>query len=91
MTAELKDVSGEVILQNADSTLVAALLEDEHPYQDDMNTEDNDVNITIRLAEHDAGRVIGREGRTINAIRHVMQVAVKARVSHAARIHISVE
>jgi len=33
--------------------------------------DDMGVLLTVKLAKEDMGRVIGREGRTINSIRHV--------------------
>jgi Predicted RNA-binding protein (contains KH domain) len=33
------------------------------------------VRLEVRVAEHDMGRVIGREGRTVKAIRSVLFVA----------------
>ena len=33
------------------------------------------VRLEVRVAEHDMGRIIGREGRTVKAIRSVLFVA----------------
>ena len=33
------------------------------------------VRLEVRVAEHDMGRVIGREGRTVKAIRSILFVA----------------
>jgi predicted RNA-binding protein YlqC (UPF0109 family) len=33
------------------------------------------VRIEVRVADHDMGRVIGREGRTVKAIRSILFVA----------------
>ena len=33
------------------------------------------VRIEVRVADHDMGRVIGREGRTVKAIRNILFVA----------------
>ncbi|CAN5666709.1 KH domain-containing protein [soil metagenome] len=42
-------------------------------------TDDSRVDLEIRVAQEDMGRVIGRQGRTIRAIRSVVKAAaVKA-------------
>lgn len=37
--------------------------------------EGKTTRIEVRVAEHDMGRVIGREGRTVKAIRSILFVA----------------
>ncbi len=39
------------------------------------NTDGKNVRIEVRVAESDMGRVIGREGRTVKAIRSVLFIA----------------
>lgn len=39
------------------------------------NMDGKNVRIEVRVAENDMGRVIGREGRTVKAIRSILFVA----------------
>jgi uncharacterized protein len=39
------------------------------------NTDGKNVRIEVRVADTDMGRVIGREGRTVKAIRSILFVA----------------
>ena len=41
----------------------------------DEITDGRNVRLEVRVAEHDMGRVIGREGRTVKAIRSVLFAA----------------
>ena len=59
--------------------LVAGLVDD--PESVEVNGEERGtrVELTLRVAREDMGKVIGKGGRTINAIRKVMKAAsVKA-------------
>ena len=38
-------------------------------------SDGKNVRIEVRVAEHDMGRIIGREGRTVKAIRSLLFVA----------------
>lgn len=47
--------------------------------RDSTERDDSRVDLEIRVAQEDMGRVIGRQGRTIRAIRSVVKAAaVKA-------------
>ena len=39
------------------------------------NTDGKNVRIEVRVADTDMGRVIGREGRTVKAVRSILFVA----------------
>ncbi len=39
------------------------------------NADGKNVRIGVRVAEHDMGRIIGREGRTVKSIRSILFVA----------------
>ncbi|MBV9241847.1 MAG: KH domain-containing protein [Acidobacteria bacterium] len=41
----------------------------------DEISDGKNVRLEVRVAEHDMGRVIGREGRTVKAIRSVLFAA----------------
>ncbi len=49
------------------------------------NSDGKNVRIEIRVAEHDMGRVIGREGRTVKAIRSILFAAGQ---KHGRRFHL---
>lgn len=62
-------------------TFLARSLVDEPDKVEVMSTEEGDskVDLELRVAQDDMGRVIGRQGRTIRAIRTVVKAAaVKA-------------
>lgn len=47
-------------------------------YVDEDENTPEQVSLTVRVAESDRGRIIGRQGRTINALRTVLKaVAMK--------------
>lgn len=39
------------------------------------NSDGRNVRIEVRVAPHDMGRIIGREGRTVKAIRSILFIA----------------
>ena len=39
------------------------------------NSDGKNVRIEVRVAPHDMGRIIGREGRTVKAIRSILFIA----------------
>lgn len=49
------------------------------------NADGKNVRIEVRVAESDMGRVIGREGRTVKAIRSILFVAGQ---KHNKRFHL---
>lgn len=49
------------------------------------NTDGKNVRIEVRVADTDMGRVIGREGRTVKAIRSILFVAGQ---KHNRRFHL---
>jgi len=49
------------------------------------NSDGKNVRIEVRVAEHDMGRVIGREGRTVKAIRSILFAAGQ---KHGRRFHL---
>ncbi len=49
------------------------------------NADGKTVRIDVRVADTDMGRVIGREGRTVKAIRSVLFVAGQ---KHGKRFHL---
>lgn len=49
------------------------------------NADGKNVRIEVRVAESDMGRVIGREGRTVKAVRSILFVAGQ---KHNKRFHL---
>lgn len=56
-------------------TLTRALVEDRDAVEVDEFEEDGDLVFEISVAESELGRVIGRGGRTANALRTVARAA----------------
>ncbi len=70
MSEQTKDIAGLV------KTLVFPLIE----FEEDLDiqaseSEDGGIYIEIRVNEEDAGKVIGRQGRVIKAIRTLARAA----------------
>jgi predicted RNA-binding protein YlqC (UPF0109 family) len=49
--------------------------------------QDNDIAMELRVASEDVGKVIGKNGYTINAIRTVLQAAAS---SHKKRVRLDI-
>lgn len=60
----------------------------DNPKKVSINEEEKDgiIYFTINLAKEDAGKVIGKEGRVIRAIRNVMKIPA---IKQGKRINIS--
>lgn len=70
MADSREDISGLV------ETLVMPLVDDADAVSiDSTDTETGAVLIEVRVAQEDAGKVIGRQGRVIKAIRTVARAA----------------
>lgn len=61
----------------------------EHPDEVVLNQEETEDNISLelRIAPDDLGRIIGKNGNTVNAIRTVLQAAAS---SHKKRAKLEV-
>ncbi len=55
--------------------LTKSLVDDPDSVEVSGTEEDSRVNLEIRVAQEDIGKVIGRQGRTIKAIRTVAKAA----------------
>jgi predicted RNA-binding protein YlqC (UPF0109 family) len=67
-----------VVLQNmkeAIEKIVKALVGEPDAVEVSEHTDGKNVRIELRVAESDMGRIIGREGRTVKAIRSLLYVA----------------
>jgi predicted RNA-binding protein YlqC (UPF0109 family) len=62
-------------VKNAVEKIVRAIVGEPDAVTVDEITDGKSVRLEVRVAEHDMGRVIGREGRTVKAIRSVLFAA----------------
>lgn len=72
-------------MKKAVETIVKVLAGDPEQVEVTESSDGNNVRIAVRVAEHDMGRVIGREGRTVKAIRSLLYVAGQ---KHNKRFHL---
>ncbi len=62
-------------LENLLRVLVRPLVERPEEIEISSREEGSRVRLSLRVADEDVGRIIGRQGRTINAIRKVVKAA----------------
>ena len=62
-------------MKGAVEKIVKALVGNADAVEVSEHSDGKNVKITVRVAPDDYGRVIGREGRTIKAIRSILFVA----------------
>jgi len=62
-------------VKDAVEKIVRAIVGEPDAVTVDEITDGKNVRLEVRVAEHDMGRVIGREGRTVKAIRSVLFAA----------------
>jgi len=67
--------------------LVKSLVDSPQEVQIEETTDENSVLMELKVAENDMGKVIGKNGHTINAIRTVVQAAAS---SHKIRAKLEV-
>ena len=80
---------GELSLSDVASVVARALVDDPDSLHVREQATDNTVLIEITVPEAEAGRVIGRQGRSINALRHLLRAA-QARHDEQTRVNIEV-
>jgi uncharacterized protein len=54
--------------------IISAIVENQKEVKIDEQEEDGVVNLTITVAKEDMGRVIGKSGKIIRAIRNIMKI-----------------
>jgi predicted RNA-binding protein YlqC (UPF0109 family) len=64
-----------VQLENLLAVLARSLVDEPDEVEVSATEEDSRVDLELRVAPDDMGRVIGRQGRTIRAIRTVVKAA----------------
>ena len=69
------DVFGGTLMKEAIEKIVKALVGEPDAVEVTELTDGKNVRIEVRVADSDMGRVIGREGRTVKAIRSILFVA----------------
>ena len=62
-------------MKEAVETIITSLVGDPEAVEVRENADGKNVRIEVRVAEGDMGRVIGREGRTVKAIRSILFAA----------------
>ena len=62
-------------MKEAVERIITALVGEPDQVEVSESSAGKNVRVEVRVAEHDMGRMIGREGRTIKAIRSILFVA----------------
>lgn len=62
-------------MKEAVERIIKALVGEPDAVEVSENADGKNVRIAVRVAESDMGRVIGREGRTVKAIRSILFIA----------------
>lgn len=68
--------------------IVSSIVENPKKVKVEESEEENMLNYTISLAKEDMGRVIGKEGKVIKAIRNIMKIPANKKNK---RINISLQ
>ena len=82
MTGQRGDVVGLV------TNVVTALVDDPEQVRVECSQDEDTLTIEVHVAEEDAGKVIGRQGRIIKAIRTLTRAA--SSYAGGARIEVEV-
>jgi uncharacterized protein len=72
-------------MKNAVERIINSLVSEQEAVEIDEIVDGKNVRIEVRVAESDMGRIIGREGRTVKAIRSLLFVAGH---KHGKRFHL---
>lgn len=62
-------------MKEAVETIIRSLVGDSEAVEVTESSDGRNIRIEVRVAEGDMGRVIGREGRTVKAIRSILFAA----------------
>ena len=62
-------------MKEAVERMVKALVSEPNAVEVSEHVDGKNVRIELRVADSDMGRIIGREGRTVKAIRSILYVA----------------
>jgi len=72
-------------MKQAVETIIKSLVGDPHAVEVNEIADGKNVRIEVRVAESDMGRIIGREGRTVKAVRSILFIAGQ---KHNRRFHL---
>ena len=78
-------IRGERAMKEAVERIVKSLVGEPAAVEVSESSNGKDVHIEVRVAPGDYGRLIGREGRTIKAIRSILFMAGQ---KHGRRFHL---
>jgi predicted RNA-binding protein YlqC (UPF0109 family) len=59
-------------MKEAVEKIIKALVDDQDAVEISENANDKSTVIQVRVAQNDMGKIIGREGRTVKAIRSLL-------------------
>ncbi len=72
-------------MKEAVEKIITSLVSEPDAVEVDETTDGRNVRIEVRVADSDMGRIIGREGRTVKAIRSILFAAGQ---KHGKRFHL---
>ncbi|MEP6945818.1 MAG: KH domain-containing protein [Acidobacteriota bacterium] len=62
-------------MKEAVERIIRSLVGEPDAVEVNENADGKNVRIEVRVAAHDMGRIIGREGRTVKALRSILFIA----------------
>lgn len=72
-------------MKDAVEKIIRGLVSEQDAVEVDEITDGKNVRLEVRVSESDMGRIIGREGRTVKAIRSILFAAGQ---KHGKRFHL---
>ena len=76
-----------IIMKEVVEKIVSALADDKEAVEVSENNDGNTTVVEVRVAETDMGRLIGRQGRTVKAIRSLLFFAGQ---KHGRRFNLNI-
>jgi uncharacterized protein len=73
------------LMKEAVEKIITALVSEPGAVEVDEIADGRNVRLEVRVADSDMGRIIGREGRTVKAIRSILFAAGQ---KHGKRFHL---
>lgn len=74
-------------MKDALQYIVSAIVDNEEAVKIDEEEQDGIINFTITVDPADIGKVIGKEGKVIRAIRNVMKIPA---IKQNKKIHVNI-
>lgn len=72
---DVGDVEGETEMRDMIGYIARVLVDDSEAVQVTSNWNDGRLNINLKVADDDKGKVIGRRGRVVHAMQSLLRVA----------------